>query len=282
MSLVGTDKLSIAAIIKSVKIVQQAGYLKDAGSCAGQILYENYEYLIQQSLHGNLNSITEIFGIGKSKRDEDLIRGYLQLFFPVYASVESGKCRPKKMEEFSTDETKALLIDFELYKRLTEAKVEVTFEKLKDIRYEVRLVTTDWKAYLKSFLKWPSTDAPASLSELVQVGWIKAGLLSHFGYHVGMSGQPSAMRTRILDKLFVATLAIDYFEKSYLSEWAKPSSLERLMKMARTIAALCRNAKRSPGNFAQAIYDWEEDLEYLHRTYYETFLNLQAYNWPET
>lgn len=282
MPLAGNDKLPIGAIIKSVKLVQQAGYLKDAGSCAGQILYENYEYLIQQSVHGNLNSITEIFKIAKSKRDEDLIRGYLQLFFPVYASVESGKCRPKKVEEFSREETKALLINFDLYKRLTDAKVEVTFDKLNDIMYEVRLVTTNWKAYLESFLKWPTTDAPASLSELVKVGWIKAGLLSHFGYHVGMSGQPSAMRTKTLDKLFDATLTIHYFDQKYLSEWAKPSSLERLMKMARTIAALCRNAKRSPGNFAQAICDWEEDLEYLHRTYYETFLNLQAFDWPQT
>ncbi|NQD72895.1 MULTISPECIES: hypothetical protein [unclassified Pseudomonas] len=282
MSLAGNDKLTIGAIIKSVRLVQQAGYLKDAGSCAGQILYENYEYLIQQSFHRNLNSIPEILRIVKSKRDKDLIRGYLHLFFPVYANEELEKCKPKKVEEFRREETKALLIDFELYKRLTDAKVEVTFDKLNDIRLEVRFVTTNWKAYLESFLKWPTTDAPASLSELVKVGWIKAGLLSHFGYHVGMSGQPSAMRINILDKLFNATLTIHYFDKSYLSEWAKPSSLERLMKMARTIAALCRNAKRSPGNFTQAICDWEEDLEYLHRTYYKTFLNLQALNWPET
>ncbi|VVN47356.1 hypothetical protein [Pseudomonas fluorescens] len=282
MSLAGTKIQSLNAIVQSVKLVQRAGYLKDPGMCAGQILYENYDYVLNQLHHRNQNVVTNVFSIAKSKNDVALLSGYLQLFFPVHACRESGKLKPRKYEEFAAEEAKALLIDFELYKRLTDAKIEVTFDQLTNIKWEVRIVTADWKAYLKSFLKWPTTDAPASLSELVDVGWIKAGLLSHFGYHVGMSGQPPAARIKILDKLFNETLAVHYFDEGYLGEWAKPCSLERLLKMAKTIAALCRNAKRSSGNFTQAISDWEEDLEYLRRTHYETFLNLQALKWPES
>jgi hypothetical protein len=278
MSLAG----NIGAIIKSVKLVQQAGYLKDSGLCAGQIIYENYEYLLQQSTHGNSNQITEVLSIVKSKNDLNLLRGYLQLFFPVRMSEDSRKFRAVKVEGFETEKAKALLIDFELYKRLTDAKVDVTIEKLNDIKYEIQIFTVSWKIYLKQFLKWPTTDAVASLSELVEVGWIKAGLLSYFNYHVGMSGQPAAVRIDILDKIFNKTLTVNCFDKCYLEEWGNPSSLERLMKMARTIAALCRNAKRSSGNFSIAICDWEKDLEYLRRNYYETFLNLQTIKWPET
>lgn len=78
------------------------------------------------------------------------------------------------------------------------------------------------------------------------------------------------------------TLEVSYFDTRYLGEWGRAASLERLMKMARTNAALCRNAKRSPGNFTQAISGREEDLEYLCKTYFDTFLNLEALKSPLT
>ena len=57
-------------------------------------------------------------------------------------------------------------------------------------------------------------------------------------------------------------------------------SAQRLRKLAETIAALTRNAKRRRDSImATAIEHWEQDLEFL---YYEFYVEKFYFGWPTT
>jgi len=63
-------------------------------------------------------------------------------------------------------------------------------------------------------------------------------------------------------------------------EWGEPQTAQRLQKMANTLAALTRNAKRHDlRSYATAIDDWEGDLAFLHERYY---VHLFQFGWPAT
>lgn len=47
---------------------------------------------------------------------------------------------------------------------------------------------------------------------------------------------------------------------SYMREWGGPSSGERLLKTANSIAAFCRDEKRKSRPSEEAVSDWEDDL----------------------
>ncbi len=98
------------------------------------------------------------------------------------------------------------------------------------------------------------------------------GLLKHYGYKVGRSGFSHRERWEILDRVFSQPL-LQIDNTAYLNEWGEPRSAKRLQKMADSIAAFTRNAKRrNSRSFSKAIQDWETDLAYLKRTYYNNFL----------
>jgi hypothetical protein len=62
--------------------------------------------------------------------------------------------------------------------------------------------------------------------------------------------------------------------------WGKPRTARRLQKLANTLAALTRNAKRRDSmSYAKAIDDWEDDLALLRERYYVQFLH---FGWPAT
>ena len=129
---------------------------------------------------------------------------------------------------------------------------------------------------------WPTTNAPVGvgsqdLSE--DVFKYEEGLLKLYGYKVGVNSLPKNQRRQILDDVFLHSLpSID--NVSYLNEWGQPGTAKRLKKLAESIAAFTRNAKRrNAGVFAKAIQDWEADLAYLKCTYYNERLNFQ---WPRT
>jgi len=281
LNVIGSGSKSIDAIVKAVKLVQAAGYLKEPAQCAGQIIYDNNDLFLRRAIHGDVALITSVFAIARSKPEKAGLKRYIELFYPVIINAD-GVAKWRRTPQVDIESTANMLIDYDLFKRLGGLNSEITIEQLHQIRREVSTIAHDWRRYLTSFVRWPTTDAPPSLASLLDSGWVKAGMLSHYGYHVGQDGQPAASRVKTLAKIFTAELNIDLFEKRYIGEWSTPSSLGRLMKMARTIAALCRNAKRSPHNFTQAINDWEQDLEHLRQTYYHTFLNLEALSWPET
>jgi hypothetical protein len=72
----------------------------------------------------------------------------------------------------------------------------------------------------------------------------------------------------MLDQIFQSQIP-PVFPSVYLNEWGQPRSVKRLKKMAETIAALTRNAKRRrDSRMKTAIRDCENDLNYLYHEYY--------------
>ena len=122
---------------------------------------------------------------------------------------------------------------------------------------------------------WPTTEAAPGSSNL-QVHWLKVGLLKHMGYSVGRSGLPGGDRQRILKAAFTDALP-KVIPPEDLAEWGAPRSAERLRKIACSLAAFCRNARRRSRPPEQAIKDWEQDLRWLKRTYYEGRF---SFRWP--
>lgn len=116
---------------------------------------------------------------------------------------------------------------------------------------------------------WPSTEAGEGSGKLDAMDFqYRNGVLSYCGYRVGTKGVPANERHGRLDFIFANGLP-QVFCTAYLHKWGKPGSAARLQKLAESIAALARNAKRRKGESHQlAISDWEADLAYLKATYY--------------
>lgn len=126
---------------------------------------------------------------------------------------------------------------------------------------------------------WPSTEAPGGDGSLTGTFCRSAGMLSFVGYRVGATaGKPNGERRLILSGVFSFPL-LPVFDAPYMSEWGAPASSKRLRKIAETIAALARNAKRRRGqNLEAAISHWESDLDFLHESYY---VGRFGFEWPE-
>ncbi|TGU95034.1 hypothetical protein EN794_025700 [Mesorhizobium sp. M00.F.Ca.ET.151.01.1.1] len=127
---------------------------------------------------------------------------------------------------------------------------------------------------------WPSTEAFRGSGKLTLSGTISEGMLSYLDYHVGRTrGEAAAVRRVVLDSVFKSTLP-PVFPKPYMDAWGDNSSSRRLRKMAETIAAFTRNAKRRDADtLDDAIRDWEDDLTYLHGKYY---VGRFGFGWPST
>lgn len=127
---------------------------------------------------------------------------------------------------------------------------------------------------------WSSTTANPGAQNLSSDAFkYEEGLLRHYGYRVGMNGLSESERWEILDTVFLRPL-LQMDNTVYLSEWGEPNSAKRLQKLADSIAAFTRNARRrNKGSFSKAIQDWETDLAYLKRTYYN---NRFSFQYPRT
>lgn len=119
------------------------------------------------------------------------------------------------------------------------------------------------------YFSWPTTNAPGGDGSMLGGDWPEVGILRFLGYRVGkIEGRPQRERHMILAEMFALDLP-PAFAPYYLFQWGKPNSAARLRKMAEAIAAFARNAKRrNDGSLAQAISEWETDLEFLYRRYY--------------
>lgn len=129
---------------------------------------------------------------------------------------------------------------------------------------------------------WPTTNVvpKANSRDLPnRVFRHERGVLRLYGYRVGQNGLSKNKRREILDKVFLRPLSsIDNSLQAH--EWGQPDSATRLKKLANSLAAFTRNARRRRiQNFDQAIQDWEDDLTYLKRKYYDNRFNFQ---WPRT
>jgi len=143
-------------------------------------------------------------------------------------------------------------------------------------------VSSAWgiKAAEDKWFAWPTTIAPRGVRRLKAVDWRPNGMLSFLGYHVGETQPtPRDIRWCILEYSFECHLP-PLNDRTYYLEWGKPQTSKRLYKLANTLAALTRNAKRRDAvSFASAIDDWERDLGLLREKYYP---DLFHFGWPAT
>jgi len=159
-------------------------------------------------------------------------------------------------------------------------------KKHADARRIVDAIRKEWERRQKlpgdpsDFFEWPSTEASGGDGSIDARGWLPDGMLKCMGYKVGANeGLPRSLRQRILDEIFGGPIP-PMFPLDYLSQWGAPGSAQRLRKMAETIAALTRNAKRRrDAKMATAIDHWEQDLEHL---YYEYYVEKFHFGWPST
>lgn len=130
------------------------------------------------------------------------------------------------------------------------------------------------------FFNWPSTDAPGGNGAIAADGWVQEGVLGFLEYRAGKTADLSTpLRRSILAKVFDGVIP-PAFPAAYLNQWGDPGSAVRLRKIAESIAAFARNAKRrSDSRLDQAIADWESDLEYL---YLEFYVGRFGFGWPST
>ena len=143
-------------------------------------------------------------------------------------------------------------------------------------------ISANWLSLFEKneWFAWPSTSVrlgPSS-TKLDALEWRPQGMLSFLGYHVGeTSGRPS-VREAILEYAFDHHLP-PVGEATYFEEWGEPRSARRLRKLANTIAALTRNAKkRDLVALSRAVDEWEQDLGFLYERYYLDLL----FRWPST
>lgn len=124
---------------------------------------------------------------------------------------------------------------------------------------------------------WPSTLAPQGDGFLEADEWPQTGMLSYLGYHVGENGPGESARRAVLDLAYSNTLP-NVNNRAYMAQWGDPNSSQRLRKMAKSIAAFCRNQKRKNAD-ALSVREWESDLEYLRVKYY---VRRYDFVWPST
>jgi hypothetical protein len=122
---------------------------------------------------------------------------------------------------------------------------------------------------------WPSTIVSLDSSSGLQIDSPEVGILSHMGYRVGKSGCPTDERIKILTQVFRSHLEfVD--SNAYMRGWGTPQSLERLKKLADSIAAFCRFHQKL--GHVEAAADYEHDLDWLYNSFYCGRFRFQ---WPK-
>lgn len=124
---------------------------------------------------------------------------------------------------------------------------------------------------------WPSTQATPGNGAFGSIDHAE-GILGYLGYHVGKTGEASsARRQALLSRAFEGPLP-PINGPDYMDEWGRPNTPARLRKMAESIASAVRSAKRrSHADYSVAIEHWEEDLRFLHDSYY---VHRFSFHWP--
>jgi hypothetical protein len=125
-------------------------------------------------------------------------------------------------------------------------------------------------------------DAGAGTGSLANDVWPHVGLLSYAGYAVGANGKQELERHEILSRVFTMATIPRLESEAYVLSWGSARSAARLRKMAESIAAFCRNAKRKwTSDMDTATEEWESDLAWLKRTYYDGKFD-GKFTWPRT
>lgn len=127
---------------------------------------------------------------------------------------------------------------------------------------------------------WPSTIVEFSgAGSPLDLDRPETGWLGHLGYSVRSGGPGERARRAILVDALTASLPRRSFSEAYVLEWGRPGSRDRLRKLANTLAALCRNARRRSADMDDPIARWEADLAWLKVQYYD---KRHRFPWPRT
>ena len=136
-------------------------------------------------------------------------------------------------------------------------------------------------AIVQRAFRWPSTDAPVGNGRVEQTEWPQVGVLSYVGYNVGVNGQVRSGRQDILQRVFERDLP-QVHSPQHMAQWHVAKSAMRLKKIAESIAAFCRNAKRRQrANMQRAIENYQDDLAWLKKSYYDGRFD-GSFRWPNT
>jgi hypothetical protein len=132
------------------------------------------------------------------------------------------------------------------------------------------------------YFKWPTTEAPEGISLIEDTNeWHPQGMLSYVGYKVGISGLDEPTRRHTLRAVFTQRIP-NLVSFQYMQEWGEPNSGKRLKKLAESIAAFTRNAKRNGrASYKSSIEQWEQDLKFLKNEFYIGKL-VRSFDWPKT
>ena len=122
---------------------------------------------------------------------------------------------------------------------------------------------------LTEYFQWPTTSAKGGSHDLSLAEVLPEGMLQYLEYRVGRTnGEATSTRHAILRRVFEGVLP-PVFPPDYLATWGRPATIQRLQKMAESLAAFTRNAKRrNDERMDDAIRHWEADLRFLHDSYY--------------
>jgi hypothetical protein len=129
--------------------------------------------------------------------------------------------------------------------------------------------------------EWPvEAQHPATVALGADSFFHTTGMLGFMGYSVGKKSMLTADRRRaILAYVFLGALPL-VNDRHYMQEWGKPKTERRLRKLANSLAAFARNARRKQtSSWQQAIANWEADLAYLKKRFYDR--RSRDWKWPE-
>lgn len=155
-----------------------------------------------------------------------------------------------------------------------------------ELQFRERKAARELREYVRFLLsslghpfRWPSTTADRGQQTLADgVFEIDIGLLRTLGYRVGVEGLGETRRRDLLEDVYTQPLAILRGHPQE-AQWGQPTSSRRLHKLANVVAAFARNAKRRRSQPQIAISEWEADLRFLKKQFYDGHYDFQ---WPRT
>lgn len=117
---------------------------------------------------------------------------------------------------------------------------------------------------------FPTTEVPDTSdgNEIKRI-FPQIGLLKHMDYRVGANGLPANKRRAILRDILERERLPVVVSAEYMREWGTANSVQRLLKIANSIATFCRNAKRKSRPPESAIAAWDADLNWLRTNFYD-------------
>lgn len=130
--------------------------------------------------------------------------------------------------------------------------------------------------------RWPVVDPGCSDGAGFDGTFRPQSALKMFGYTVGVTdGWRQSDREAFLSDFMEMNLPA-VVEATFDDEYGTPMSAKRLRKIANVIASNASlRARNDPNRYRVAIEQWESDLEFLRRKYYDG-LGLKFIPWPST